>query len=111
MIHNDICPDHLIVDPHSGRLTGIIDFSDTTVADPVLDMVGLIGLGGYEFIAEVLSSYDLELGEDFADRLIWLARTLTLAWLAEAAIHDRPGIPKHVGWVTAALADPPSSLA
>ena len=111
MVHNDICPDHLIVDPRSGRLTGIIDFSDAIVGDPVLDMVGLIGLGGYRFIADVLSSYDLELGEDFAASLIWLARTLTLWWLAEAALHDRSGVPKHVGWVTAALADPPTSLA
>ncbi len=46
-IHNDICPEHLIVAPRSGRLTGIIDFSDATVGDPALDMVGLIGLGGY----------------------------------------------------------------
>jgi hypothetical protein len=74
-------------------------------------MVGLIGLGGYQFIADVLSSYELELGEDFADRPIWLSRVLTLSWLAEAAPHDRAGIPKHVDWVTAALADPPASLA
>ncbi len=110
-IHKDICPDHLIVDPRSGRLTGLIDFSEAVVGDPVLDMVGLIGLGGYSFIGDVVSAYDLELGEDFADSLVWLARTLTLCWLADAAIHDPAGIPKHLRWVAAAFADPPADLA
>jgi Ser/Thr protein kinase RdoA (MazF antagonist) len=42
-IHNDICPDHLIVDPGTGRLTGLIDFTDAMVGEPVLDFAGPSG--------------------------------------------------------------------
>lgn len=98
-IHNDICPDHLIVDPDTGRLVGLIDFTDALIGDVVLDFVGLIGIGGYPFIRQVVENYDLVLGEKFEEELIWLTRTLTLKWLADAAINDSGDIPKHLSWV------------
>lgn len=84
-IHNDICPDHIITSTRTGRLTGLIDFTDAVAGEPVLDFVGLIGIGGYEFIDAVLDRYDLGLEGGFTGKLEWLARTLTLRWLAEAA--------------------------
>jgi len=102
-IHNDICPDHLIVDRHTGRLTGLIDFTDAMAGDPVLDFVGLIGIGGYRFIGRVAARYDLPLGEGFAAKLEWLSRVLTLTWLADAAAHDPASVPKHLSWVTHAF--------
>lgn len=50
---------------------------------------GSIGVG-------VVSCYDLPAGNDFGSKLEWLARTLTLTWLAEAADHDPGDIPKHL---------------
>lgn len=102
-IHNDICPDHLIVDPTTGRLNGIIDFTDAMVGDPVLDFVGLVGLGGQPFIDQVLANYALALGHGFDQTLQWLTRTLTLRWLAEAATDNPPAIVKHLRWVTRAF--------
>ena len=84
-IHNDICPDHIITSTRTGRLTGLIDFTDAMAGEPVLDFVGLIGIGGYEFIGQVMDGYRLGLGRGFTGKLEWLARTLTLRWLAEAA--------------------------
>jgi aminoglycoside phosphotransferase (APT) family kinase protein len=102
-IHNDVCPDHLIVDPRSGRLIGLIDFTDAMTGEPVLDFAGLIGIGGYRFINHVLARYDLPLGEGFHAKLNWLTRTLTLTWLAEAAAHCPPDIPKHLTWTARAF--------
>ena len=102
-IHNDICPDHVIVDPDTGRLNGLIDFADAMTGDPVLDFVGLIGIGGYRFIGRAAARYDLPLGDSFGARLEWLSRVLTLTWLADAAAHDAPSIGKHVSWVTRAF--------
>ena len=102
-IHNDICPDHVIVDPGTGRLNGLIDFGDAMAGDPVLDFVGLIGIDGYRFISRAAASYDLPLGGSFGTRLEWLCRVLTLTWLADAAAHDRPSIGKHVSWVARAF--------
>jgi aminoglycoside phosphotransferase (APT) family kinase protein len=103
-IHNDICPDHLIVDPGTGRLTGLIDFTDAMVGEPVLDFAGLIGIGGYPFIDRVLARYDLPLGGGFAAKLEWLCRVLTLTWLADAADDPADDIPKHLSWVDQAFA-------
>jgi aminoglycoside phosphotransferase (APT) family kinase protein len=103
-IHDDICPDHLIVDTN-GRLVGLVDFTDAMVGEIVLDFVGLIGLGGYDFIAAVTASYDLPLGAGFWPKLHWLARTLTLTWLADAARDTPADIGKHLTWVTRAFAD------
>jgi aminoglycoside phosphotransferase (APT) family kinase protein len=102
-IHNDICPDHLIVDRHTGRLNGLIDFTDAMTGDPVLDFVGLIGIGGHRFIGRVAARYDLSLGEGFAAKLEWLSRVLTLTWLADAAAHDPASVPRHLSWVTHAF--------
>lgn len=102
-IHNDICPDHVIVDPDTGRLNGLIDFGDAMIGDPVLDFVGLIGIDGYPFISSVAARYDLPLGDSFGARLGWLCRVLTLTWLADAAAHDRPSIGKHLSWAARAF--------
>jgi aminoglycoside phosphotransferase (APT) family kinase protein len=104
-IHNDICPDHLLIDPATGRLSGLIDFTDAMIGEIVLDFVGLIGIAGYEFIGRVAASYELPLGGSFNAKLDWLARTLTLGWLADAARHDPGGISKHLSWVLRAFAD------
>jgi aminoglycoside phosphotransferase (APT) family kinase protein len=102
-IHNDICPDHLIVNAGNGRLAGLIDFTDATVGEIVLDFAGLIGVGGYDFISQVVSCYDLPVGSHFGKKLRWLARTLTLTWLAEAADHDPGDAPQHLLWVARAF--------
>ena len=111
-IHNDICPDHIITSTGTGRLTGLIDFTDAMTGEPVLDFVGLIGIGGYEFIGTVLDRYDLGLERGFTGKLEWLARTLTLRWLAEAATDpDAPedDIRKLQPWVPKPLAVHPAS--
>jgi GrpB-like predicted nucleotidyltransferase (UPF0157 family)/aminoglycoside phosphotransferase (APT) family kinase protein len=109
-VHNDICPDHLLVDPATGRLTGLIDFTDAMTGEVVLDFVGLIGVGGYDFIRQVTASYDLPLGDTFWPKLGWLTRTLTLSWVAEAAHHDPASVPKHLEWLRRAFGDDPAGV-
>lgn len=72
--------------------------------DPVLDFVGLIGIGGYGFIDRVADRYDLPLGDGFGAKLEWLCRVLTLTWLADAADHDQASIGMHRLWVAHAFA-------
>ncbi len=102
-IHNDICPDHLLVDPESSRLSGVIDFSDAVIGDPVLDFAGLIGVGDRAFIDQVIAHYDLALDGRFGSKLKWLTRVLTLTWLAEAATDDPGAVAKHLTWVRRAF--------
>lgn len=101
-IHGDVCPDHLIVDPVTGQLVGIIDFADAMLGDPVLDFVGLVPLGGIEFVNRVVTHYELPLGESFPEKLAWLSRVLTLRWLTDA-IDEAGDIDKHLLWVRRAF--------
>lgn len=103
LIHNDICPDHLLVDERTGRLAGLIDFTDAMVGEVVLDFVGLIGIGGYPFIEDAAARYGLPLGSGFTAKLVWLCRTLALTWLADAAIDNPAGLGKHLAWVARAF--------
>ncbi len=103
-IHNDICPDHLLVDPVSGQLSGVIDFTDAIIGDPVLDFVGLIGVGDRAFIDQVVANYALPLDDRFGSKLQWLTRVLTLTWLEEARLHDPGAVSKHATWVRRAFA-------
>ncbi|MGI8577952.1 MAG: aminoglycoside phosphotransferase family protein [Nocardioidaceae bacterium] len=105
VIHNDMCADHVLVDPESGRLTGLLDFTDVIVGDPVLDFVGLVGVGDLRFVSAVIDRYGLSLDKGYADRLRWLTCVLTLLWLGEAATDpDGPAdVDKHVLWVRRAF--------
>jgi aminoglycoside phosphotransferase (APT) family kinase protein len=106
VVHNDICADHVLVDPASGHLRGIIDWADMMVGDPVLDFVGLISIGGYGFIDRVLAHYDGPLDALFRERLDWATRTQTLHWLVDALDEDEPPH-KHVLWVERAFEQAP----
>lgn len=92
-VHNDICPDHLLIDPAVRRLAGLIDFADAMAGEVVLDFVGLIGVAGYGLIRRAAGSYELPLGKGFDTKLGWLARTLTLTWLAGVARDDAVNVP------------------
>ena len=41
LVHNDLYPEHLLVDPQTEELTGVIDFGDATIGDPAADFVGV----------------------------------------------------------------------
>jgi aminoglycoside phosphotransferase (APT) family kinase protein len=48
--HNDLGAEHILVDPGSGRITGIIDWSDAAMADPASDTGRLLRDLGREAI-------------------------------------------------------------
>jgi aminoglycoside phosphotransferase (APT) family kinase protein len=102
-VHNDICADHVLIDPRTGRLSGLIDFADAMAGDPVLDFVGLITVGDRPFVAEVLRHYSLPLGETFQVKFDWLARVLTLRWLADALTDDPGDVDQQLTWVERAF--------
>ncbi len=101
--HNDICAEHVLVDPATGRLSGLIDWTDAMVTDPAVDFVGLITIGDWRFVDQVIAAYPLDLDEDFGARLEWLARALTLRWLGEALTGESRAPAAHLTWVERAF--------
>lgn len=55
LIHGDLSPDHFLTDPHLTSLTGIIDFGDAAVSDPVYDYVYLLEDCGEPFTRKVMA--------------------------------------------------------
>jgi aminoglycoside phosphotransferase (APT) family kinase protein len=102
--HNDICAEHVLVDAASGRLTGLIDWTDAMVTDPAVDFVGLITISDWSFVRAVRKAYRRPLDHTFAQRLTWLTRTMTLRWLGEAIEEGMDGS-RHFAWVQRAFAD------
>lgn len=102
-IHGDMGPDHLIVDSKTGQLTGILDWTDSMVGDPARDFAGFVTWRGWEFAEEVLRSYPISRDEGFGDRLRFMARLLSVMWLAGA--HERDsGVAEGIEWVRNAFA-------
>lgn len=65
--HSDIMPEHIIVDPETHKLLGIIDFGDILIADPAYDFAFLAGYGK-DFLNECYRNYGLFRDEMFEKR-------------------------------------------
>lgn len=91
LLHCDIAPGHLLCDPVTGSLTGIIDFGDTSIGDPARDFIHVYEDFGPELLARVLVHYDRE-GTPALERAIrrWYLLEAA-AWSAERPIIGAPG--------------------
>jgi aminoglycoside phosphotransferase (APT) family kinase protein len=56
LVHGDLVDEHLLLDER-GRITGIIDWGDACLSDPVIDFAGLFAWLGPEFVHETLKHY------------------------------------------------------
>jgi len=63
LVHNDLGLEHLLVDPSTNDLTGMIDFEDATIGDPAIDVVPLRAAFGREAVAQIFR------GRDIGDRV------------------------------------------
>lgn len=63
LVHNDLGLEHLLIDPSTNELSGMIDFEDATIGDPAIDVVPLRAAFGREAVAQILR------GRDMGDRL------------------------------------------
>jgi aminoglycoside phosphotransferase (APT) family kinase protein len=80
-IHDDLQPEHIIVHPDSGRLSGIIDWG-AALGDPAQDFSFIAAWAGWRFTMSVLDHYHGPADVDFEDRLLFLGRVRALGWLA-----------------------------
>lgn len=88
VVHNDLLPEHILIDEATGSLSGIIDFADLCIGDPTGDFVGLLEIGDRRLVNETLESYDIELDDHFQDRLEWRLRAYYLVQLIDALAGD-----------------------
>jgi aminoglycoside phosphotransferase (APT) family kinase protein len=53
--------EHVLLNTDTQAITGVIDWSDASISDPVVDFVGLCHWGGAPFARAVLDAYDGDL--------------------------------------------------
>jgi aminoglycoside phosphotransferase (APT) family kinase protein len=85
LLHNDLVAEHLLVEPQTGKLVGVIDLTDAALGDPVQDFVGLRVAFGRPFVRRALESYGRSIDRGFWERLECRADLLRLTQFVEAA--------------------------
>lgn len=103
LIHQDLSPEHVLVNPATGLLTGILDWTDAILGDAARDFVFLVAWRGWPFTEEVLGSYPHTVDAGFRDRLRFMARLLTPVWLGYAIARGTE-VEKLTTWVRNAYA-------
>jgi aminoglycoside phosphotransferase (APT) family kinase protein len=97
-IHQDLGNDHVIVDPATGHLVGIIDWTDAMIGDAARDFVFLVAWQGWDFAEDVLRSYPHTVDDGFRHRLDLMAKVLTIVWLGIAQTQGTD-VAKHIDWL------------
>lgn len=82
LCHNDLGAEHLLADPVTGALTGVIDWTDAAVTDPARDFARIHRDLGPEVCELTLSRYDGHLDDAIRARLCFLSRCALLEDLA-----------------------------
>jgi aminoglycoside phosphotransferase (APT) family kinase protein len=108
--HNDLAPSpsHLVVEPSTGRLTGILDWTFTALGDAASDFVTCVNIGGWGFVERVLAHYPGTIDDGFHERLRYMARLLSVMFLGQAQ-QNGGDVGKHIVWVQNAFAPEISS--
>jgi aminoglycoside phosphotransferase (APT) family kinase protein len=76
LIHADLAGEHILCDPATGMLTGIIDWGDARVGDPALDFTGLLRDAGPAFADAALAAYPGPVDPAFRRRMEFYARLI-----------------------------------
>lgn len=98
LCHNDLGAEHLLADPGTGTLTGVIDWTDAALTDPARDFARVYRDLGPEVYELTLAHYDGRLDDAATGRVRFLARCALIEDLAHGL---GPG-PRH--YADAALA-------
>jgi aminoglycoside 2''-phosphotransferase len=73
LIHRDLGADHILHDPTTGKLTGVVDWGDAWIGDPAHDFTGLYLDLGPDFARSVLARYPRTLDETAEQRIQFYA--------------------------------------
>ncbi len=79
LIHGDLGCYHMLFDPTTRRLTGVIDFGVAGLGDPALDIGCLLQYYGATFVNRLYAAYPA--AQAFAKRTRFYAQAGALAWV------------------------------
>jgi aminoglycoside 2''-phosphotransferase len=86
LLHGEVSGDHVLYDPATGQLTGVIDFNGVIIGDPVRDFLYLYEEYGLPFMAHLLEHYPVADRRELLTRLHFFREwhtALRLLWALE----------------------------
>jgi aminoglycoside phosphotransferase (APT) family kinase protein len=96
-IHNDLGREHVLIDPATGKASGIIDFADAELGDPSRDLISFQYHYGRGFVAKIMDQYSWDLDDGFYDRLDSTVKIRSAIWLGHSAMSgDRSDLATHL---------------
>ena len=78
LCHADLKGEHIIVSERADAVAGVVDWSDCTITDPLLDFSRLLFWLGEGFVRQVLDHYACPVDERFLERVCFYARCFAL---------------------------------
>lgn len=69
LLHGGLGAEHLLIDPRTGRVVGLIDRADACLGDPAYDLNFLWAWLGEDFVARVLGHYAGPVDPGFLSRV------------------------------------------
>jgi aminoglycoside phosphotransferase (APT) family kinase protein len=78
LVHNDLWAEHVLIDPHTSSVSGIIDWGDAAIGDPAVDFAGVYAWHGEQGLRDVLTHYSGTLEPDIICRARYLATCLAI---------------------------------
>ena len=78
LVHNDLWAEHILIDPHTRSVSGIIDWGDAVVGDPAIDLAAVYAWRGEHGLRELLAHYSGALDPHIIDRARYLATCLAI---------------------------------
>jgi aminoglycoside 2''-phosphotransferase len=88
LIHNDLASYHLLSDPQTGRLTGVLDFGEAGWGDPAADYAVLINIYGESFVQRLGASNPILPG--LLNRARFRTAYLELEWALKGIRTNNP---------------------
>jgi aminoglycoside 2''-phosphotransferase len=73
LVHRDLNIEHVLCDPASGHLTGVIDWGDAGIDDPAVDFAAVRRQLGEEFARQMLAAYRHPLDATLVHRMDFYA--------------------------------------
>jgi aminoglycoside 2''-phosphotransferase len=89
ILHADVSPEHVLIDPDQGEITGVIDWGDLRIGDPARDFIFLYEDWGFDFLVRALDAYERESRETMQPRVMMLYLMDQLDWALRAAEQGR----------------------
>jgi Ser/Thr protein kinase RdoA (MazF antagonist) len=93
LAHADLLEDHILVDPESAKLVGIIDWADACTRIRSADFAGLYYAGGHACAARAYATYEVEPDDD---EWRWLQHTAIIIGIGEVHYGHHDNQPQRV---------------